>query len=177
MSDTDRWHEWTPSVTSVRRLDGGAFAVGSRALIRQPKFPPALWKITAIEPGRSFTWVSAAPGIRVIAHHWVEPANGGSRATLSLEYQGIIGGVLGRLTRDITKRYCVRGQRIEGPQREWTFTAGQGGGMGTNRSSISRIVVAISPAWSRWADRHRSRGRSGVARPLAQTPAQPDERF
>lgn len=107
MSDTDRWHEWTPSVTSIRRLDGGAFAVGSRALIRQPKFPPALWKITAIQPGRSFTWASTAPGVRVIAHHWVEPANGGSRATLSLEYRGILGGLLGRLTRDITERYLA----------------------------------------------------------------------
>ena len=26
MSDTDRWHEWTPSVTSVKRLGGAAFA-------------------------------------------------------------------------------------------------------------------------------------------------------
>jgi len=49
MSDTDRWHEWTPSVTSVKRLGGGAFVVGSRVVIRQPRFPPALWKLTAIE--------------------------------------------------------------------------------------------------------------------------------
>ena len=85
MSDTDRWHEWTPSVTSVKRLGGGPLAVGSRAVIRQPRFPPALWEVTAIEPGTSFTWVSLAPGLRVIGHHSVEPAGAGSRATLSLD--------------------------------------------------------------------------------------------
>ena len=105
MSDIDRWHEWTPSITSVKRLGGGAFAVGSRALIRQPRFPPASWKVTSIEPGRSFTWVSVAPGLRVVGHHRVEPASAGSRATLSLELRGIFGGLLGRLTKDITQRY------------------------------------------------------------------------
>jgi uncharacterized membrane protein len=107
MSDTERWHEWTPSVTSVTRLGGAPFAVGSRVMIRQPKFPPALWKLTAIEPGRSFTWVSVAPGLRVVAHHQVEPTAAGSRATLSLDLQGLFGGVFGRMTRDITERYLA----------------------------------------------------------------------
>ena len=107
MSDVERWHEWTPSVASVRLLDGGPLAVGSRAVIRQPKFPPALWKVAAIEPGRSFTWVSVAPGLRVVGHHAVEPAGAGSRATLSLDLQGILGGAWGRLTRDVTERYIA----------------------------------------------------------------------
>ena len=107
MSDTDRWHEWTPSVTSVKRLGGGPFVVGSRVVIRQPRFPPALWKITAIEPGRSFTWISVAPGLRVVGHHRVEPTISGSRATLSLSLQGVFGGLFGRMTRDITRRYLA----------------------------------------------------------------------
>lgn len=104
-SDVERWHEWTPSVRSIRRLDSGPLAVGSVAVIRQPRFPPARWRVTAIEPGRSFTWVSIAPGVRVVAHHSVEPASPGSMATLSIEYQGILGGLLGWLTRSITERY------------------------------------------------------------------------
>jgi uncharacterized protein YndB with AHSA1/START domain len=107
MTDTDRWHEWTPSVTSIKRMGNGPFAVGSRAMIRQPKFPPALWKIVAIEPGCSFTWANAAPGLRVVAHHWVEQTPSGSRATLSLDYQGFFGGLLGLMTRGITERYLV----------------------------------------------------------------------
>jgi hypothetical protein len=104
MADTDRWHEWTPSVKSIRRLDQGGFVVGSRAVIRQPKFPPALWTITAID-NRSFTWMNKAPGIKVIAHHSAEPTAGGTRVTLSLRYEGVLAKLLARLTRGITNRY------------------------------------------------------------------------
>ena len=107
MSDAERWREWTPSVTGIRLLGGGPLAVGSRAVIRQPGFPPALWKVTSVEPGRGFTWVSAVPGIRVVAQHSVEPTAGGSRATLSLDLQGAFGGLFGRLTKGITERYLA----------------------------------------------------------------------
>jgi len=106
MSDVERWHEWTPSIRSVRRLGRGPFAVGSRVVVRQPKFPPAVWKVTDIDAGR-FTWVSRASGLRVIACHSVEPIGGGSRATLSLELRGLFGGVFGWLTRGITERYLA----------------------------------------------------------------------
>jgi hypothetical protein len=107
MSDVVRWHEWTPSITSIKRLDDGPFGVGSRAIVRQPRFPPAVWKVSAIQPGRNFTWVNTAPGIRVVGHHAVEPRGAGSRATLSLEFQGLLGGVLARLTKGITERYIA----------------------------------------------------------------------
>jgi carbon monoxide dehydrogenase subunit G len=107
MSDVEHWHEWTPSVISVKQLGGGPFTVGTRAMIRQPKFPPALWKVTAIEPGRSFTWVSAGPGFRAVGHHAVEPSAAGSRATVSLDLEGLFGGLVGTMTKDITERYIA----------------------------------------------------------------------
>jgi hypothetical protein len=124
MSDPDKWHEWTPSVISVKRIGGAPFAVGTRVVIRQPKFPPAIWKITAIDAGRSFTWVSAAPGLRVVGHHRVDPMGAGSRATLSLDLHGLFGGIFGRITDNITNRY-IRFEanglkaRSENPVFEW----------------------------------------------------------
>jgi uncharacterized protein YndB with AHSA1/START domain len=105
ISDAERWHEWTPSVRSIRLLDKGPLRIGSRAMIRQPRFPPAVWKVTALEPGRSFTWKTGAPGMRVYGRHSVAPAGGGSRANLHLHYEGAVGRLLARLTRDITNRY------------------------------------------------------------------------
>ena len=81
------------------------FAVGTRVMIRQPGLPPAMWKLTAIEPGQSFTWVSTAPGLRVVARHSVQAVKGGTTATLLLDLQGIVGGLFGRLTRNINERY------------------------------------------------------------------------
>ena len=105
MSDVDRWHEWTPSIAAIKRLGDEPLAVGTRAIVRQPKLPPALWKVTQIEPGASFTWVSRAPGLRVVGTHRVEPTATGSRATLSLELHGVVGGFFGWLTKGITERY------------------------------------------------------------------------
>lgn len=61
MSDGERWPDWTPSVTSVEIYDK-PLRVGSRALIQQPKLPPGRFKVTALEPGRSFTWASGLLG-------------------------------------------------------------------------------------------------------------------
>ena len=105
MSEAERWHEWTASVRSIRLLDSGPMRVGARAIVKQPRFPPALWKVIALEPGRSFTWKSGLPGMWVYASHRVDGSGTGSRVVLSLRYEGPIGKLLARLTRDITNRY------------------------------------------------------------------------
>ena len=106
MSDIEKWHEWTPSVRSITLRDPGALRTGSRAWVRQPKFPPAHWTVTEVGE-RSFTWVSRAPGMVVTARHSVTPIGTGSRATLSLNFAGIFGPFFGRLTRDINNRYLA----------------------------------------------------------------------
>ena len=105
MSDGERWPEWTASVTSVRRLDTGPLRIGSRALIRQPRFPPAVWTVTTLEPGRRFVWKSGMPGMWVYGDHSVEAIPSGTRATLKLSYDGLLARLMGRLTRGITNRY------------------------------------------------------------------------
>jgi hypothetical protein len=106
MSDIEKWHEWTPSVKGITRRDSGPLRPGSRAWVRQPKFPPALWTVTEVGE-RSFTWVSRAPGMVVTARHYVTPIGTGARATLSLNFAGLFGPFFGRLTRDINNRYLA----------------------------------------------------------------------
>ena len=106
MSDVERWPEWTRSVTRVERLDRGPLAVGSRARVRQPRFPAAVWTVTALEPGRFFEWRSPAPGLLSVGGHRVEAAgDGGSRVTLSLTWSGPLAAVMRLLFGKLSRRY------------------------------------------------------------------------
>jgi uncharacterized membrane protein len=107
MRDVEHWGEWTPTVTSVERLDHGPLTVESRALIRQPKLRPAKWQVTELEEGRGFTWVSGIPGVRVAGRHWIEAIPSGSRATLSLEFSGILGPLVARILRNLNESYLT----------------------------------------------------------------------
>ena len=105
MADVERWPEWTASVTSVKRLNSGPFAIGSRARIRQPKLLPAVWTVTALIPGRSFTWISGMPGLHVKGHHAVQSDGGGSRVTLSIQFEGIFRGIAASAFRKLNEEY------------------------------------------------------------------------
>ena len=105
MRDIERWHEWTPSVRSIRKFGAGDLRVGTRAMVRQPELPPAFWRVIALDPGRSFTWVSKGPGMIVTARHSVEPTSRGSRATLSIAYGGLLAPLVLWMTRDVNEPY------------------------------------------------------------------------
>jgi len=108
MCDVENWPQWTPTVKSIRRFDHGPLTVGSCAVVRQPKLPPAKWRVTELdESARNFTWVNWAPGVRVIARHQVEPSNGGSQVVLSLRFAGLFSGLLARITRGLNDRYLA----------------------------------------------------------------------
>jgi polyketide cyclase/dehydrase/lipid transport protein len=107
MADIERWAEWTSTVTRIDRFDSGPLKPGSRATVRQPKLLPAIWKVTAVEPGRGFTWITRGPGVRVTANHFVEPVGSGTRATLSLHFDGPFGGLVAKLTAGLNNRYLA----------------------------------------------------------------------
>ena len=105
MSDVEHWQEWTPSVTSIERLEADPFGVGSWALIRQPQSLPAKWQVTEWDEGKGFTWVTRRPGATATARHSIEPTPGGSKVALTLEFSGFLGPLVARLLRGMIERY------------------------------------------------------------------------
>ena len=100
--DVERWPEWTPTVTSVRRLKDSSF------LIQQPKLPPAKWvRIELDEERRRFTWITRGPGMTLYACHAVEDLGGRSRAHLAIEFTGLLGPLFARLTAKLNDRYLA----------------------------------------------------------------------
>jgi uncharacterized protein YndB with AHSA1/START domain len=109
LTDIEGWPDWTASVTSVERLDSGPLVAGSRARLRQPKLRPAIWQITKIEKGNSFTWTTRSPGLAITGHHVVEPVKKGSasRVTLTIEFAGLLGPLVAWLTGGLNKHYLA----------------------------------------------------------------------
>jgi len=105
MIDVERWHEWTRSITSIKKLQPGPLAVGGRAHVRQPKLLPATWTVTQLVQGRNFIWETRSPGLRVIGDHVVEPRDGGSHVTLSVRFEGLIGGLVGSILKKQNDQY------------------------------------------------------------------------
>ncbi len=105
MTDVARWPEWTPTVKSITRLDKGPITMKSRVLIRQPKIPPALWKVVEFNPGKNYAWVTVSPGVRITANHSITPIENGSRVTLSIQYEGVFGKLLGKWLTNLNNRY------------------------------------------------------------------------
>jgi carbon monoxide dehydrogenase subunit G len=105
LSEVEAWPEWTPSVRSIVRLDPGPLHIGQRLRISQPRFPTTVWRLTELVEGRSFVWRAGGPGARTTASHTVEPDGAGTRVTLSLRQQGLLGLLVGALTSGLTRRY------------------------------------------------------------------------
>jgi uncharacterized membrane protein len=114
-ADVERWPSWTASVTRVELLDPGPFRVGMRARVRQPKLPVAIWQVTELLPGESFTWVARGPGVVTTGTHAVRAVGGTTRVTATLDQEGLLGPVLGFATRGLTRRY-IR-MELEGLKR------------------------------------------------------------
>ena len=61
--------------------------------------------VSHLQPGRSFTWKTRAPGLEVTASHSVVSVGKGSQARLTLYFDGIVGGILARAMRKLNERY------------------------------------------------------------------------
>ncbi len=105
LCEVERWPEWTATMTSVERLDGGPLAVGSQARVRQPKLRPAVWRVTELEENRSFAWVARAPGTQMKADHVIEAHGDTSRVLLSFHFSGLLAPLVSRLYGNLVRQY------------------------------------------------------------------------
>ena len=105
LSDVEHWRKWNSTIVSIRRLDTGPFAVGSKAEVRQPKLRPAVWEVTELEPGKSFTWITRSPGVMIKGGHVAAPDGKGSMVTLSLELSGFLAPLVARLYSGLLQQY------------------------------------------------------------------------
>ena len=103
-SDVEGWPDWTASVKTVRYTSGAELVPGATVRIEQPKLPKAVWEVTEIEPGRSWTWVAKGPGITTVATHTLEPLpDGGTLVRQHLEQRGPLGALFGRVYARLTR--------------------------------------------------------------------------
>ena len=112
--DIRRWPEWTPSVEWVK-FDEPELTVGSTAVLKQPKLPVSTWRVTELEPERSFVWVSKAGGVTTTATHLLEPEGSGCRVTLRITHRGLIAPLAELMSRKLTRQYLQ--QEAEGLRR------------------------------------------------------------
>jgi uncharacterized protein YndB with AHSA1/START domain len=91
LAEVERWPEWTPSMTLVRRLEDGPFGVGNAVLVRQPRLARAIYTVTEYEPGRAFTWATRSPGLTTVGgHRVVSREDGHATVRLTLDQTGVL---------------------------------------------------------------------------------------
>jgi uncharacterized membrane protein len=106
LTDVERWPEWTASMQRVERRSPGEFEVGSRWRVKQPRIPAVTWQVTELEPGRSFSWRVATPGVTTIADHRLEPLGAaGVEVHLSIRRKGPLVVMVDALSASLTRRY------------------------------------------------------------------------
>jgi uncharacterized membrane protein len=114
-ADVEHWPELTESISAARRVDEGPLHVGSEAIIEQPRLPRACWRVTDLDPGRSFTWETSARGLTTVGGHIVDADGQGSRITLTLRMHGPLAPLLYAITSRLSRRYLT--MEMEGFRR------------------------------------------------------------
>lgn len=103
--DIRRWPEWSDSTTSVEPLFEGELQVGSTAKVKQPRMQTLTWRVTELERGASFVWVTKAAGVTVTAGHYLTETATGTTARLTTHTEGLLAGVVAALTGKQSRRY------------------------------------------------------------------------
>lgn len=96
-TDLEGLADVVPAITAVERLEDGEVRPGTRVRIRQRGMPPRIWTVTRCDEPAVFEWATSLLGIGIVAEHRLEPADDGTRQTLSLLVDGPGASVLARV--------------------------------------------------------------------------------
>ena len=73
-------------------------AVSGRARIEQPGVPPLIWRVSQLQPGRSFFWSARSAGVTTIAGHDLRGRDDGAvTVPVSVEQTGLFSRLVGVL--------------------------------------------------------------------------------
>lgn len=113
-TDVERWPQWMQSMDHVDlaasggAIEGEPLQLGSQVWISQPRLPSAMWEVTELTPGRSWTWQSRSVGATSTATHEVTAtADKATRVDTSLQITGPVGGLVGLAIRRLAQRYLA----------------------------------------------------------------------
>ena len=105
LTDVERWPEWSPTMTTVTRIETGMFRTGSNTRIKQPKLPESIWRATSLTPQASFTWTSRSRGVTTEAKHVLVPLGEGTRAENHVRQTEPLAWLAKLLFGRLTRRY------------------------------------------------------------------------
>ena len=108
LTDFESWPQRIETVDEVKLLTPAPMGEGSRVRIKQPKLGEATYEVTIWDAMSYFEFRQRSGGITVNAGHRVEALEDGrSRLTLTLDMNGLLVPVFGRIYRDLTNRYMT----------------------------------------------------------------------
>jgi len=93
-SDMSTWGQWNPNVTTMDWQ--GGFASGTAGVMNTPSGQHHKMQLVDVQPGRSFALLTAVvPGTRFRFNCRIEPANGKTKISQTVEVGGPLGPVMG----------------------------------------------------------------------------------
>ena len=108
LGDLEAWPQRIETVDEVELLTPAPVGEGTRVRLKQPKLGEGIWEVTAWDAPSYFEFRQQTGGITNVAGHRVEALEEGrSRLTLTLEMQGMLVPVFGRIFKGLTNRYMT----------------------------------------------------------------------
>ena len=93
-SDMSTWGQWNPNVTTMDWQ--GGFMSGTAGVMNTPAGQHHKMQLVDVQPGRSFALLtSVVPGTRFRFNCRIEPANGKTKISQTVEVGGPLGPVMG----------------------------------------------------------------------------------